>query len=146
MGRKVLAAGTFDIIHLGHVTMLWDAKRLAGDDGELVVVVAKDENVRRFKGRDPIVPQEKRLYVVSNLKPVDRAVLGKDNPLDSILEERPDVIALGYDQWAEEGWLKEELRKRGLNVEVVRLPKYGNQSTSSIVNRIVKMFCQDSKE
>ncbi len=146
MGRKVLAAGTFDIIHSGHVRMLWDAKKLAGDDGELVVVVARDENVRKFKGRDPIVPQEKRLYLVSNLKPVDRAVLGKENPLDSIVEERPDVIALGYDQWAEEKWLKEELRKRGLEVEVVRLPKYGNQSTSGIVSRIVEMFCHDSKE
>ena len=50
MGRKVVVAGTFDIIHEGHIKMLWEAKKLAGDDGKLIVIVARDENVKRFKG------------------------------------------------------------------------------------------------
>ncbi len=141
MGRKVLAAGTFDLVHAGHIKMLWDAKKLAGEDGELVVVVARDENVKKFKGRDPLIPQDLRLYVVSNLKPVDRAILGKENPLDSIIEEKPDLVVLGYDQWADEKWIKEELAKRGLKVEVVRLPKYGELSTSGIIEIVVDMFC-----
>ncbi|HDI73954.1 MAG TPA: FAD synthase [Candidatus Korarchaeota archaeon] len=145
MGRKVVVAGTFDIIHEGHIKMLWEAKKLAGDDGKLIVIVARDENVKRFKGRYPIIRESSRAYIVKNLKPVDRVVLGEKEPLDSIIKLKPDVIALGYDQWAEEVWLREELRKRGIEVEVVRLPRFGDSSTSSIISRVIKLFCS-SKE
>jgi FAD synthetase len=141
MGRRVMVAGTFDIIHEGHIKMLWSAKSLAGDDGELVVVVARDENVRKYKRREPILEESIRAYIVKNLKPVDRVVLGERNPIESVLKLRPDVIALGYDQWADENWLREELLKRGLNVEIVRLPRFGDSSSSSIVRRVIKLFC-----
>jgi FAD synthetase len=141
MGRRVMVAGTFDIIHEGHIKMLWSAKSLAGDDGELVVVVARDENVRKYKRREPILEESIRAYIVKNLKPVDRVVLGERDPIESVLKLRPDVIALGYDQWADENWLREELLKRGLNVEIVRLPRFGDSSSSSIVRRVIKLFC-----
>jgi len=141
MGRRVMVAGTFDIIHEGHIKMLWSAKSLAGDDGELVVVVARDENVRKYKKREPILEESIRAYIVKNLKPVDRVVLGEKDPIESVLKLRPDVIALGYDQWADENWLREELLKRGLNVEIVRLPRFGDSSSSSIVRRVIKLFC-----
>ncbi|ACB06825.1 cytidyltransferase-related domain protein [Candidatus Korarchaeum cryptofilum OPF8] len=141
MGRRVMVAGTFDIIHEGHIKMLWSAKSLAGDDGELVVVVARDENVRKYKKREPILEESIRAYIVKNLKPVDRVVLGERDPIESVLKLRPDVIALGYDQWADENWLREELLKRGLNVEIVRLPRFGDSSSSSIVRRVIKLFC-----
>jgi FAD synthetase len=136
-----MVAGTFDIIHEGHIKMLWSAKSLAGDDGELVVVVARDENVRKYKKREPILEESIRAYIVKNLKPVDRVVLGERDPIESVLKLRPDVIALGYDQWADENWLREELLKRGLNVEIVRLPRFGDSSSSSIVRRVIKLFC-----
>ncbi len=148
MGRKVLVAGTFDIVHPGHVRMLSSAKRMAGPDGELVVVVARDSNVRRFKGRDPILPEEERLFVVSSLKPVDRAILGDPNdPINSVLREKPDVIALGYDQWPDEGELERRLREAGLRASIVRLPKFPceHDSTTDIVERIVRIFCKDSR-
>ncbi len=145
MGRRVLVAGTFDLIHEGHIKMLWEAKKLAGDDGELVVVIARDENVKRFKGRFPVIRESSRAYIVKNLKPVDRVVLGEKDPLDSIVKIRPDVIALGYDQWAEERWLRDELRKRGMEVEVVRLPRFGDSSSSSIIDKIVRLFCSDKE-
>jgi len=141
MGLRVLVAGTFDIIHEGHIKMLWEAKKLAGKNGELVVVVARDDNVKRFKGRDPILRESSRVYIVKNLKPVDRAFLGEKDPLESVLKIRPDIIVLGYDQWADEGWLREELRKRGLDVKVLRLPRFGDSSTSSIIERVLKQFC-----
>jgi FAD synthetase len=141
MGRRVMVAGTFDIIHEGHIKMLWSAKSLAGDNGELVVVVARDENVRKYKKREPILEESIRAYIVKNLKPVDRVVLGEKDPIESVLKLRPDVIALGYDQWADENWLREELLKRGLNVEIVRLPRFGDSSSSSIVRRVIKLFC-----
>lgn len=140
MGRKVLVAGTFDILHEGHIKMLWEAKGLAGEDGELIVVVARDENVRKFKKREPVLNESARAYIVKNLKPVDRVVVGERDPLDSVVKVRPDVIALGHDQWADEGWLKRELEARGLRVEVVRLPKFGDSSTSSIIRKVLNQF------
>jgi len=149
MGRKVLTAGTFDIIHPGHVALLIEAKKIAGDDGELVVIIARDSNVLKFKGREPILREDERLFVVKNLKPVDKAVLGDEkDPLKPVVEERPDIIVLGYDQWAEEEWLREELRKRGLNVEIIRLGKFSseNDSTSDVINRVIKLFCRGDKQ
>ncbi|MCS7102932.1 MAG: FAD synthase, partial [Candidatus Korarchaeum sp.] len=135
MGRRVMVAGTFDILHEGHIKMLWEAKRLAGEDGELIVVVARNENVKRFKKRDPVLDESSRAYIVKNLKPVDRVVIGEKDPLDSVVKLRPDVIALGYDQWADESWLREELERRGLRVDIVKLPKFGDSSTSCIIRK-----------
>lgn len=145
MGRRVLVAGTFDLIHEGHIKLLWEAKKLAGKDGELVVVIARDENVKSFKGRYPVYRETTRAYIMKNLKPVDRVVLGERDPLASVLKIRPEIIVLGYDQWAEEKWLSEELAKRGLKVEIVRLPRFGDSSSSFIIRRIVNLFCP-SKE
>ncbi len=145
MGRRVVVAGTFDIVHEGHIKMLWKAKELAGNDGELIVIIARDENVKRFKGRSPIIRESSRAYIVKNLKPVDRVILGEKEPLDSIVKLRPDIIVLGYDQWARESWLKEELRKRGLEVEVTRLPRFGDSSSSSIISKVIKLFCSFKK-
>ncbi len=141
MGRRVVVAGTFDIVHEGHIKMLWEAKEIAGDDGELIVIIARDENVRRFKGRSPIIRESSRAYIVKNLKPVDKVVLGEKEPLDSIVKLKPDMVVLGYDQWAREKWLKEELKKRGIDVEVVRLPRFGDSSSTSIIKSIIKLFC-----
>ncbi len=136
-----MVAGTFDIIHEGHIKMLWRAKSLAGDDGELVVVVARDENVRKYKKREPILEESIRAYIVKNLKPVDKVVLGERDPIESVVKLKPDIIALGYDQWADEDWLREELLKKGMNVEIVRLPRFGDSSSSSIVKRVINLFC-----
>ncbi|MGB9630558.1 MAG: adenylyltransferase/cytidyltransferase family protein [Candidatus Methanodesulfokora sp.] len=149
MGRKVLTAGTFDIIHPGHVALLIEAKKIAGNEGELVVIIARDSNILKFKGRKPILKENERLFVVRNLKPVDKAVLGDENDiLRPIVEEKPDIIVLGYDQWAEEEWLREELRKRGINAEIIRLGKFysENDSTTDVINRIIKLFCQGDQQ
>lgn len=149
MGKKVLTAGTFDIIHPGHIALLIEAKRIAGDEGELVVIIARDSNILKFKGRKPILKEDERLFVVKNLKPVDKAVLGDEKDiLRPIVEEKPDIIVLGYDQWAEEEWLREELRKRGINAEIIRLGKFSseNDSTTDVINRIIKLFCQRDQQ
>jgi len=144
-----MVAGTFDILHPGHARMLQHAKRLAGPDGELVVVVARDSNVRRFKGRDPILPEEERAFLVSCLKSVDRAILGDpEDPLATVERERPDIVALGYDQWPDEDWIRGELARRNLRCEVVRLPKFGSphDSTTDVVRRIVEVFCRGGSQ
>src|SRR5512136_464032 len=117
---RVMATGVFDIIHLGHLHYLEESKRL-GD--ELVVVVATDTTVRKRK-HEPITPQAMRCELVAALKPVDRAVLGKEGGdiFEIVRELKPDIITVGYDQPFEPQQLVKELAKRGLKVKVVRLP------------------------
>ena len=99
MGTRVLCCGTFDFLHPGHISFLQQAARL-GD--ELWVVVARDENVSRLKGRRPVHDEGERLAQVARLDWVDRARLGNPGPdfLRVVEEIRPDLIALGYDQKA----------------------------------------------
>ena len=118
---RVMATGVFDILHLGHIRYLEEAKSF-GD--ELVVVVAHDETVKKRK-HTPIMPQEMRRKIVESLKCVDKAVNGKEGDmLDIVKEIRPDVIALGYDQRFDEKKLEEQLKKEGLDVKVVRCSHY----------------------
>ena len=69
---RVMATGVFDILHLGHLYFLKEAKKL-GD--ELVVVVATDKTAEEMK-HVPITTQDMRVKLVAELKPVDQAVLG----------------------------------------------------------------------
>lgn len=122
-GRKrikvVMTGGVFDILHVGHLATLEAAKRL-GD--VLVVVVARDETVRRLKGREPLNNERNRLKLVRALKPVDAALLGDPEDFYKTVELiRPDVIALGYDQKHDEAEIEAELARRGLSARVVRL-------------------------
>lgn len=117
MKKRVVATGTFDIIHPGHLTFLREAKKL-GD--ELIVIIAREKNVRHKP--KPVVPEEQRRKVVEAIKYVDKAILGDEEDMfKPIMELKPDVIVLGHDQHFDEVWLKEELKKRNLNCEVVRI-------------------------
>ncbi|MDI9395454.1 MAG: FAD synthase [Euryarchaeota archaeon] len=115
---RVLATGTFDILHPGHVYFLAQARDL-GD--ELFVIVARDSNVTHKP--KPIIPEEQRLEMVYALGTVDKAVLGSEKDIFEPLKViRPDIIALGYDQRFEIEFLEKELSKRGLPAKVVRIP------------------------
>ena len=118
---RVMATGVFDILHLGHIRYLEEAKSF-GD--ELVVVVAHDETVKKRK-HNPIMPQEMRRKIIESLKCVDKAVNGREgNMLEIVREIKPDIIALGYDQRFDEKKLEEQLKKEGLDVKVVRCSHY----------------------
>ena len=133
---RVVATGTFDIIHPGHIRFLEEAKKL-GD--ELIVIVAREKNVRHKP--KPIIPEEQRRRVVEALKPVDKAILGDEHDMfKPIMELKPDIIVLGYDQHFDEKRLEEELRKRGLNTKVVRIKVKEDCefcSSTKIIKRIV---------
>ncbi|MFQ6128358.1 MAG: adenylyltransferase/cytidyltransferase family protein [Thermoplasmata archaeon] len=136
---RVMASGVFDLLHTGHLHYLVEAKKL-GD--ELVVVVARDSTVRREK-HEPITPENVRRELVDALKPVDKAVLGKEGDMFEVVEElRPDIIALGYDQKHDEEAIKAELKSRGLDVKVVRLSKLGTDldGTRKIIQKVVSWW------
>jgi FAD synthetase len=135
----VLATGVFDILHLGHLYYLTEARKL-GD--RLVVVVARDETAKRIK-RPPIVPEHLRLEMVRCLKPVDEAVLGDRDDFYRVVEHiKPDIIALGHDQRHDPEKIRAELAKRGLGATVVRLPclKHDLMATRRIIERILDAF------
>jgi len=136
---KVLVAGTFDILHPGHIELL----RYAWEKGRVYVVVARDESVEKFKGRPPIVPEEQRLRVVSAVKYVYRAMLGsRRDVLEPIVQVKPDIIVLGPDQWVDEEWLRRRLEERGLHVRIERFPERVNCplcSSTSIICRAFKL-------
>ncbi|MHC1566951.1 MAG: adenylyltransferase/cytidyltransferase family protein [Candidatus Syntropharchaeia archaeon] len=117
---RVLATGTFDILHPGHLLYLEEAKKL-GD--ELVVIVARSVNIKHK--RKPVIPEEQRVKMVSSLKMVDKALLGSEKDIfEPLYEIKPDIIALGFDQHFDVEELKKELKARGFSCDVVRIKKY----------------------
>jgi len=140
-----LASGVFDLLHLGHVKFLEEAKKAGGKNAELLVIVARDSTVQRMKGRPPIMPEDQRRALVESLRVVDEAVLGlEDFDIGDVIERvKPDVIALGYDQSEMEAQVREYINKRGLHVRIARLDKFENDtlsSSSKIREKIVENF------
>lgn len=138
--RIVLAAGSFDIIHPGHIEFLKWASSLGN---KLYVIVSRDENYKRFKGFNPVFKENERLCIVSSLRYIYRALLGStEDILKSVEEIKPDVIALGYDQLLDINFDK-EIRIKGLNAEVIRMDsRIGSYSSSNIKNRICSEWCR----
>lgn len=122
-GRKaikvVFIGGGFEVIHAGHLHTVSEAKKL-GD--VLVAVVARDDTIRKRKGREPVSPEGERMTLLSALRQVDAAILGgKGNIYDTLEKVKPDVVALGYDQYHTVKDVRREANRRGLMVSVVRL-------------------------
>ncbi|MBI2436130.1 MAG: FAD synthase [Candidatus Magasanikbacteria bacterium] len=135
--KKVMVFGTFDIVHCGHLHMFTKAREY-GDT--LVVVVGRDKNVERIKGVEPFHNEGERLHFISHIDLVDKAVLGdKEDVYRVIREEKPDVIALGYDQKEYIDNLAREITKAGLTIEIVRLSEYQEHRFKS---RILKKYME----
>jgi FAD synthetase len=114
---RVVATGTFDILHPGHALYL-ERSRALGD--ELVVIVARDVNIKHKP--KPILPEEQRLRMVAALKVVDMAVLGSKTDIFQPIERlQPDIITLGHDQHFNPPFLQAELASRGLQPKIIRI-------------------------
>ena len=114
--------GTFDMLHPGHLNYLKQAKKYGN---YLLVVVARDQTVEKERGRKPVVRENDRLDMVKAVNLVDKAVLGNIGDKLKVVEQyKPNIICLGYDQRVDEDKLKEELKRRGLHVDVRRMKGY----------------------
>jgi len=138
---KIMATGTFDILHLGHIYFLKEAKKL-GDT--LAVIVATDSTVRKLK-HEPVNPEQIRLDLIKELKIVDEAYLGHEEDMYEIVKEvKPDIITLGYDQIHDEKTVEKELKKRNIKAKVVRLSEYKGGSdlegTRKIIGKIISAY------
>jgi FAD synthetase len=143
--RIVLASGTFDLIHLGHIRYLEEAKNAGGRNAELIVIVARDSTVEKRKGEKPVMSENQRRALVESLKVVDEAVLGyRDFDIGKVIEKiKPDVIAVGHDQDGMEKTIRSYVRESGLKIKVVKISKFGQNelsSSSKIKRKIVKNF------
>ena len=121
MSKKVIVFGTFDLIHPGHAYFLKQAKEY-GD--YLVVVIARDNTVCAVKGKAQQFDENERKDNINKLNIADKVVLGCLDPNDRykvIVDEKPDIIALGYDQKVFVDKLVDVIDD---NVQIVRIPPY----------------------
>jgi FAD synthetase len=142
--KRIVIAGTFDILHPGHVFLITEAAKL----GEVIIVVARDENVIHAKGRPVIVPERQRLFMVEALKGVSKAVLGNPGPdFVSIVEElKPDILMLGPNQNMSIDEVKKRLKEKKLSIQVIRLERLFDEYPLNSSTRIIEKAFSNQKD
>lgn len=133
--KTVMAFGTFDLLHPGHISFLNQTKKY----GELIVIIARDKTVRRLKGKLPIHSEKQRLEAIKGLKLAARVILGSlTDKYAAIKKYQPDIIALGYDQTYFTEKLKPELKKLKLTTKIIRLKSYQpHKFKTSIIKKTI---------
>ena len=132
--RVVLTNGMFDLLHVGHLRYL----RQARSEGDLLVVgVNADASVRALKPGRPLVPESERAELVAALSPVDYAVIFADPTADSLLRAvRPDVYVKGGDYT--EASLPEAATAREVGARLVFVPLVPNRSSSALARALLQ--------
>lgn len=140
---RVVAQGTFDILHPGHLHYLEEAAAL-GD--VLHVIVARRSNVTHKD--PPILSDRQRRDMVAAIETVDHARIGHAEDIFVPVEEiEPDIVVLGYDQHHEEDAIRDALASRGLECDVVRVSHRERRhegellSTGTVIERICQERC-----
>jgi len=138
--RIVFTNGCFDLLHVGHLALLEQAKR-EGDC--LVVALNTDRSVRALKGVGrPIIPEHSRARLVAALPCVDAVVLfNEETPLDLIRALRPDVLVKGGDYTEGEVVGAKETKSWGGKVTLI--PLVDGSSTTAILKRAIASLCED---
>jgi len=118
--KKVMVFGVFDGLHDGHREFLKQARKL-GD--YLVIVLARDQAVEQLKGRTPRMDLAERFALLTEEDGVDQVMIGdeKHGTWEVVKAERPDIVALGYDQHALKADLERHLKSVDPKPEVVVL-------------------------
>ena len=145
--KVVLASGVFDLLHLGHVRFLEEAKKAGGRNAKLIVIVARDSTVEKRKGSKPIMPENQRRALVESLKVVDDAILGYEEfNMGKVIEKiRPDIIAVGHDSHMTgmEQAVRNYVKEKGLKIKIVKIGKFGEDeldSSSKIKQKIIEHY------
>ncbi len=137
----VFTNGVFDILHRGHVEYLSKAKELGA---VLIVGMNTDRSVKRIKGDlRPVVQEEDRAYVLSQLSSVDAVTLfDEETPLNLITLLLPDVLVKGADYSLDTIVGREVVEKAGGTVRTIAFVP--DRSTSGIVETILRRFAKNS--
>jgi FAD synthetase len=138
---RVLITGCFDILHPGHIYLLKEGAKM----GEVYVIVARDETIKKYKKKLPTIPENQRLEVIRAIKYVTYATLGNpnNNYLEKAISLKPDLILLGANQRISIENLKRDLQiNNASHIKVSRLDslsdKYELNSSSKIKSKIKK--------
>jgi len=135
--KVVFTNGCFDLIHSGHVDYLVKAKEM-GD--VLILALNTDESIKKIKGdKRPILKQDERAFIVSNLKPVDYVTFfDEETPAHIISELIPDILVKGAD-WAIDKIVgRETVEANGGAVKTIKF--VNDQSTSNIIKIIKERY------
>jgi D-beta-D-heptose 7-phosphate kinase/D-beta-D-heptose 1-phosphate adenosyltransferase len=138
-GKKIaFTNGCFDILHVGHVRYLREAKKTADI---LVLALNSDSSIRSIKGETrPLVGENERAEVLAALEFIDFVTIFPElTPLELINFLKPDVLIKGGD-WPEEKVVgRDEVRKWGGRVAII--PEVEGKSTTNIVEKIKNLYC-----
>ena len=137
-GKKIVFTnGCFDILHVGHIRYLSQARKL-GDI--LVVGLNTDRSVRTIKGeKRPLVCENERAEVLSALKVVDYVVLfDEPDPLALIKALKPSILVKGAD-WPEDKIIGADVIKQS-GGRVVRIPLVPGSSSTNLIEKIIKVY------
>ncbi|MBU1992748.1 MAG: adenylyltransferase/cytidyltransferase family protein [Patescibacteria group bacterium] len=120
--KKVMIFGTFDILHAGHENLFKQVKELGA---VIIAVIARDNTVKKLKGEFPQNNESKRIKALKESGYIDKIVLGdlKDK-YKAIKKYKPEVIALGYDQFAFTYQLSKLFIDEKMNTTIYRLKPY----------------------
>ncbi len=131
-GKKVVFTnGCFDLLHIGHIRYLTEAKKL-GDI--LVIGLNADESVSRIKPGRPVITEAQRAEVLTALSMVDFIVLfSEDTPIELIKEIKPDILVKGAD------WEKGDIVGNDIVEDVRTIPFVEGVSTSEIIRKIKEL-------
>lgn len=129
----VLTNGCFDLLHIGHLRYLQQAKSLGRS---LIVGINSDRSVRSLKPNRPIVPEAQRAELVMGLKPVDGVVIFDSLTAIPLIESlKPDIYAKGGDYTPETLPEMPAVRDCGCRLELIQIEV--ETSTSGIINNIL---------
>lgn len=140
-GKKIaFTNGCFDILHVGHIRYLREAKKTAD---VLVLALNSDSSVRAIKGeKRPLMSEEERAEILAALEFIDFVIIFQElTPLELINYLKPDILIKGGD-WPEEKVIgREEIKKWGGRVVII--PEVEGKSTTNIVEKIKKLYCSN---
>lgn len=141
MGKIVYTGATFDLIHNGHIRFLKACRRVAGDDGVVVVSLNTDAFIQAYKGKSPIMSFDERKEILLGCKYVDRVIAnhGGADSKPAIESVMPDFIVIG-DDWAKKDYYKQMQFTQAwlddLEIQLVYVPYTQGISTTELKSRI----------
>ena len=129
--KTVWTNGTFDVLHMGHIKLFREARKLAGPTGLVVVGTDSDERIRTLKGPTrPINDLFDRVDFLRSIKYIDEVVAfsSEDALVANIKRYSPDIILIGDD------YIGKRVVGGEYAKEIIYFPRYGGLSSSKIIN------------
>ena len=132
----IFTNGCFDILHTGHVQLLKECKKLAGDNGKVIVGLNSDASVKNLKGDSrPINDQDSRKLLLESLRFVDKVIIFEEDTPELLIEKIcPDILVKGGD------YLIDQIVGKQYAKKVVVFPYVDGKSTTNTIEKLSKSF------